>query len=257
MISDLIKLAEAAALAGGELIRNYFRQAYTIGSKGPDNPVTSADLEADALLKTILLDACPDYGWLSEESADSVARLNKRRVWIVDPLDGTKEFIAGRAEFVVSIGLVEDGLPILGVLFNPITNELFSAQTGRGAFLNGKRIHCTQTANLADAKLIVSRTELADNLWQKYRRHFGTLEPSGSVAYKLTKVATGIADLHISLKPKNEWDICAAHCLLNEADAELIGRDGLPVTYNRKKPIIHSGLIAGNRKLVEKALNID
>jgi len=187
---------------------------------------------------------------LSEESADSAERLTKSRVWIVDPLDGTKEFIAGRPEFMVSIGLAENGQPVLGVLYNPINDELFSAYKGQGAFLNGSRISCTQTKTLSEARLIVSRSELIENLWQPYRHFFKTLQPCGSVAYKLALVASGKADIHISLKPKNEWDICAAHCLLAEAGAVLIGRDGMPIFYNLKYPIIPTGVIAGNKKLV-------
>lgn len=250
---DLLKLAERAARSGGEILRSYFQGNYSVASKGPDNPVTLADTETDTLLKAILLKACPDYGWLSEESADSSERLSRSRVWIVDPLDGTKEFIAGRPEFVVSIGLAENGQPILGVLYNPITDELFSATSGQGAFLNGRPIHCTNPNSLKESHLIVSRTEAAAGLWDTLMNNFKTVEPRGSVAYKLTKVACGGADLHISLKPKNEWDVCAAHCLLREAGAELVGRDGRPITYNRENPIIPGGLIAGNKILINRA----
>jgi len=251
---DLLKLAERAARSGGEILRSYFQGNYSVTSKGPDNPVTLADTETDALLKAILLNACPDYGWLSEESADSPERLARSRIWIVDPLDGTREFIAGRTEFVVSIGLAENGQPILGVLYNPITDELFSAASGQGAFLNGRPIHCTNPNSLKESHLIVSRTEAAAGLWDTFMNNFKTVEPRGSVAYKLTKVAAGSADLHISLKPKNEWDVCAAHCLLREAGAELTGRDGQPITYNRENPIVPGGLIAGNERLVRQVL---
>ncbi|HPC36657.1 MAG TPA: 3'(2'),5'-bisphosphate nucleotidase CysQ [Candidatus Marinimicrobia bacterium] len=249
-MEELVSLVESAAQAAGAILRDYFQQKYTITHKSTDNPVTTADTEADAFLKEKLLSAYPDYGWLSEESADSAARLTKSRVWIVDPLDGTKEFIAGRPEFMVSIGLAENGQPVLGVLYNPITDELFSAIKGQGAFLNGSRIFCTQINTLSEAHLIVSRSELTENLWQPYRHFFKTLQPCGSVAYKLVKVASGKADLHISLKPKNEWDICAAHCLLTEAGAVLVTRDGAPILYNRKDPTIPAGVIAGNEKLV-------
>lgn len=249
-MKELVSLAESAARAAGAILRSYFQQEYTITHKGLDDPVTNADTEADAFLKEKLLSACPDYGWLSEESVDSAERLTKSRVWIVDPLDGTKEFIAGRPEFMVSIGLAENGQPVLGVLYNPINDELFSAYKGQGAFLNGSRISCTQTKTISEARLIVSRSELIENLWQPYRHFFKTLQPCGSVAYKLALVASGKADIHISLKPKNEWDICAAHCLLAEAGAVLIGRDGMPIFYNLKYPIIPTGVIAGNKKLV-------
>ncbi len=253
---DLLQLAIGAARAGGDILRRYFQGNYSVTSKGPDNPVTIADTETDILLKSILLKACPDYGWLSEERADSPERLSRSRVWIVDPLDGTKEFIAGRPEFVVSIGLADNGQPTLGVLFNPITDELFSAVCGQGAFLNGRRIYCTRTESLPAAHLIVSRTETAAGLWQAHLHQFKSIAPYGSVAYKLAKVAAGYADLHISLKPKNEWDVCAAHCLLNEAGGVLIDRRGQSIIYNRPATIIPNGLLAGNPILVNQAVTL-
>jgi myo-inositol-1(or 4)-monophosphatase len=255
-LRDLLQIAEQAARSGGKILRSYFRREYSVASKGPDNPVTTADSETDTFLKSTLLKACPDYGWLSEESADSPERLTKARVWIVDPLDGTREFIAGRPEFVISIGLVENGQPILGVLYNPITDELFSAKSGQGACLNGRPIHCTNTTSLKESHLIVSRTEAAAGLWDTLMNNFKTVEPRGSVAYKLSKVAAGSADLHISLKPKNEWDVCAAHCLLREAGAELVRRSGCLITYNHPDPIIPDGLIAGNRTLIDQGIYI-
>jgi len=255
-MDELISLAVSAAQTAGALLRKYYKKKYTISSKGPDNPVTMADLEANILLKEKLLGVCPDFGWLSEESADSTARLTKQLIWIVDPLDGTKEFIAERPEFMVSIGLAENGQSVLGVLYNPLTEELFCAHKGQGAFRNGQRIYSTRTSALKDALVVISRTEAADHLWQPWRHFFKDLQPCGSVAYKLAKVAAGAADLHISLKPKNEWDICAAHCLLNEAGAELRDRDGQPITYNRQNTTIPKGIMAGNNQLLKKVCKI-
>ncbi|MFA4920825.1 MAG: 3'(2'),5'-bisphosphate nucleotidase CysQ [Candidatus Neomarinimicrobiota bacterium] len=255
-MDELLQSAVLAAQAAGAILRKYYKQEYRISSKGPNNPVTSADFEADAFLKETLLRIRPDYGWLSEESADSAERLSKERVWIVDPLDGTQEFIAGRPEFMVSIGLTENDQPILGVLYNPITDELFSAQKGRGAFLNDRPIHGTKTAQIRAAHLIASRTEIAAGLWQSYLHYFKTVEPRGSVTYKLAQVAAGKADLHISLKPKNEWDVCGAHCLLNEAGAKMTERNGQPITYNRANPLIPGGVIAGNNQLIKQVYKI-
>src|ERR1700739_2916468 len=141
--------ARAAALGAGEILRRYFRdRGYEVGSKGRDNPVTSADLEADAALREHLSGAFPDYGWLSEETADNPARLSRRRVWIVDPLDGTKEFIKGIPEFVVAIALAEDGVPVLGVTYNPIKNELFWAARGMGCHMDGRPVHVTTTGTI-------------------------------------------------------------------------------------------------------------
>jgi myo-inositol-1(or 4)-monophosphatase len=137
MISEL-KLAKNAAIEAGKIINNYYQADYEINEKGNHNPVTTADHAADSYLKDVLLEARPDYGWLSEETKDSHERINEERVWIVDPLDGTKEFIEGIPNFVVSVALVENCEPIIGVLYNPVTKEIFTAAKGEGAFLNGK-----------------------------------------------------------------------------------------------------------------------
>ena len=134
MFSDL-ELATNAAIKAGDIILNYFKSDYEIKEKSYHNPVTTADKAADSFLKRILMKNRPEYGWLSEETVDSFERLNKRKVWIVDPLDGTKEFIEGVGNFVVSIGLVQDGYPIVGVLYNPVSKELFTSANNEGALL--------------------------------------------------------------------------------------------------------------------------
>ena len=133
-----------------DIIMKYDKHDYEINGKGYHNPVTTADKEADSFLKNTLLDARPDYGWLSEETVDSKERLKNKRVWVVDPLDGTKEFIEGVPHFVVSIGLVEDGIPIMGILYNPVTVELFEAFKGNGAKLNNKKIKCSSKIKLSE-----------------------------------------------------------------------------------------------------------
>jgi myo-inositol-1(or 4)-monophosphatase len=159
MFSDL-ELATNAAIKAGDIILNYFKSDYEIKEKGYHNPVTTADKAADNFLKRTLMEDRPEYGWLSEETVDSFERLNKSKVWIVDPLDGTKEFIEGVANFVVSIGLVQDGYPIVGVLYNPVSKELFSAANNEGAYLNGISIKCSSKENLSDMSLLISRSAL-------------------------------------------------------------------------------------------------
>src|ERR1700687_2323760 len=152
--------ARSAALEAGEILRRHFRdRGYEVGSKGRDNPVTSADLEADAALREHLSRAFPEYGWLSEETADNAARLSRRRVWIVDPLDGTKEFIKGIPEFVVAIALAEHGVPVMGVSYNPIKHELFCGVRGAGCYLDGKAVTVSQTRTLDHATILASRSE--------------------------------------------------------------------------------------------------
>jgi myo-inositol-1(or 4)-monophosphatase len=207
-------------------------------------------------LKEILMGARPNYGWLSEETVDSPDRLDKTRVWVVDPLDGTKEFIEGVPNFVVSIALVENGAPIVGVLYNPVTGELFTAVKGEGAFLNGEPIHCITKENVADMVILNSRSETRRGLWEPFAGTFGELKAIGSVAYKLGLTAAGKADIFASLRPKNEWDICAGNCLINEAGGKLIDLKGNDVIFNQEKTLIEPGLIAGDVKAVDKTFEV-
>ena len=139
-----LSLAKEAAVNAGELILNYYKADYEIRDKGYQNPVTTADHASDKLLKDTLTKAYPEYGWLSEETVDSMDRLSKSRIWIVDPIDGTKEFIHGTDEFVVSIGLVENGSPVLGVIYNPVKEEIFYSSKGGGSYLNDLQIFCNE-----------------------------------------------------------------------------------------------------------------
>ena len=137
--------AKKAARVAGDILRGHWRRGgYHIGSKGVDNPVTAADLEADRAIKRLLHEPFPEYGWLSEETVDNDERLKCRRVWIVDPLDGTKEFINGIPEFAVAIALIEDGVPILGVTYNPIKREMYWSARGVGCHLNTREVRVTR-----------------------------------------------------------------------------------------------------------------
>ncbi|MCH7612232.1 MAG: 3'(2'),5'-bisphosphate nucleotidase CysQ [Candidatus Marinimicrobia bacterium] len=255
MISDK-NIAINAAKEAGSLIMNYYKADYEIHDKGYHNPVTTADRAADSCLKEILMDAHPDYGWLSEETVDSPDRLSKDHVWVVDPLDGTKEFIEGVPNFVVSIALVENGTPIIGVLYNPVTEETFTAAKGEGAFLNGDPIHCVAKELVSDMVILNSRSETRRGLWKPFADTFGELKAIGSVAYKLGLTASGKADIFASLRPKNEWDICAGTCIINEAGGKLIDLKGNLVSFNQEKTLIEPGLIAGDVDAVDKTYNI-
>jgi len=251
-----LQLAISAAHKAGTLIMKYYKSEYEVKEKGYHNPVTTADHAADSMLKSVLTNAYPEYGWLSEETVDSPDRLQKERVWVVDPLDGTKEFIEGVPHFVVSIALVEDQLPIIGVLFNPVSGDLFYAANGLGAYLNDDRITCSIKENCADMVILNSRSETRRGLWKPFFNSFRELRPIGSVAYKLGLTAAGKADIFASLRPKNEWDICAGNCLINEAGGKLIDLNGNPVTYNNAKTLIAPGLIAGEPNAVDKTFEI-
>ena len=255
MRSDL-KLAINASIKAGEIIMQYYRDDYEVKEKGYHNPVTTADNEADYFLKSELTSARPDYGWLSEETVDSKDRLNKERVWIVDPLDGTKEFIEGVPQFVVSVALVENGMPIIGVLHNPVTKETFHASKGNGAFLDDIQYRCSVKESTTDMVILNSRSETRRGLWEPFKENFKELKPIGSVAYKMGLTAIGKADIFATLRPKNEWDICAGTCLINEAGGKVINLNGKEITFNNQKTLIEPGLIAGYNLSVEKTYKI-
>ena len=255
MDNDL-KLAINASLKAGEIIMQYYCDDYEIKEKGYHNPVTTADKEADSYLKSTLMSARPQYGWLSEETVDSKNRLNKEKVWIVDPLDGTKEFIEGVPQFVVSIALVEKGIPIIGVLHNPVTKETFHAAKGGGAYLDQGQYRCSIKDSTRDMVILNSRSETRRGLWEPYKKHFKELRPIGSVAYKMGLTAIGKADIFATLRPKNEWDICAGTCLINEAGGKVVNLNGKEITFNNQKTLIEPGLIAGYNLSVEKTYKI-
>ena len=237
--------ARTAALEAGEILRRHFRErGYEVGSKGRDNPVTSADLEADAALREHLSGAFPEYGWLSEETADDGLRLFRRRVWIVDPLDGTKEFIKGIPEFVVAIALAEEGVPVLGVTYNPIKRELFWAARGAGCYLDGTPVHVTDAAGLTGAVVLASRSETARGEWRAYQGQI-VANPIGSVAYKLALVAAGKADATFTATPKSEWDIASGAALLAEAGGVMSDIHGHPIRFNRKHVKLDGFVAAG------------
>ena len=255
MVKEL-NLAVRAAKEAGAIIMEYYKADYEIHDKGYHNPVTTADHAADSLLKEMLTESCPDYGWLSEETVDSPDRLSKERVWVVDPLDGTKEFIEGVPQFVVSIAIVENGEPVVGVLYNPVTQDTFAAAKGEGAFLNDKPIHCVTKDSVGDMVILNSRSETRRGLWEPFANTFGELRAIGSVAYKLGLTAAGKADIFASLRPKNEWDICAGNCIINEAGGKLIDLNGNIRRYNQEYTIIEPGLIAGETEAVAKVMNV-
>lgn len=255
-MNSYLNLAVESAKKAGDIILSYYKAEYEIQDKSYHNPVTTADFKANEYLMDTIRNAYPEFGWFSEETTDSPVRLEKEFVWIVDPLDGTKEFIEGVPNFVISIALVHENIPVVGVLFNPVTKELFHAVKGGGAFLNYQQIYCSGEEDVQKMIILNSRSETRRGLWGPYSTQFKKLRPVGSVAYKLGLTAAGEADIFASLRPKNEWDICAGHCIITEAGGVLLDLNGQEVFYNQKNTLISPGLVAGRPEAVEKIINL-
>jgi myo-inositol-1(or 4)-monophosphatase len=250
-LSAELSAARRAALAAGAVLSHYWhRRTFTVSSKGAGNPVTSADLESNRAIAAVLRGEFPSYGWLSEETADNRERLERVRVWIVDPLDGTEEFIKGVAEFCVSIALAEHGAPLLGVIYHPICGEFYWGLRGIGCFLGQRRVEVSRTASLRCATVLASRSETARGEWLRFETQLSSV-PVGSVAYKLARVAAGFADATFTCWPKNEWDIAGGAALLEAAGGRLSTLDGQPLRFNRPEVKI-PGLIASNGLLHEQ-----
>jgi myo-inositol-1(or 4)-monophosphatase len=231
------------ALEAARVILNEFTPgAVATKYKSGDDPVTAADHAVDAVLrKNLLRDG---EGWLSEETVDDPSRLEKSRVWVVDPLDGTREFVAGIPEFCVSIAMVENGIPIAGGICNPATNETFIGSLESGVTYNGKPAKPSQRTSLHGASVLASRSETKRGEWDAFI--IGSdlnVISMGSVAYKLARVSAGLADVTFTLTPKNEWDVAAGAALVTAAGGYVQTLENTPLKCNRKDPLL-SGLIA-------------
>lgn len=250
-------IAQVARAAGAAAMRHYGTATST--AKGDDSPVTQADHAANAVIVEALTRAFPNDAILSEESADSEARLGARRVWIVDPLDGTKEFLAQNGEFSIMIGLVEDGAPVLGVTYQPDGDILFAAAQGLGAWVerDGTRTPL-RLAPRGDAaiRLVGSRSH-ADPLVTTLQQRLGItdVEPCGSVGVKCARIAEGRRDLYVHPVPyMKEWDTCAPEVILREAGGWVGDCLGEPLRYNTPDPCQPHGILACAPGVVDRVL---
>jgi myo-inositol-1(or 4)-monophosphatase len=251
MFERELEVAERAAAAAGTIVREFYERGVDVSYKDSarDNPVTEADTQADACIQRFVREAFPADGWLSEETRDSRQRLSCRRVWIVDPLDGTKEFVQHIPELCVCIALVEDGVPVVGVSYNPITDECFAAASGRGLTVNGVRAQTSTTARVADARILASRSEDKRGEWDPYKSRMH-VELTGSVAFKLALIAAGRGDGTFSLTPKHEWDVCSGAALIEAGGGRITDCHGKPLRFNSEKPLL-PGIIATNAPLFD------
>lgn len=210
--------------------------------KAGGDPVTEADLAInEALLRRL---PQRGEGWLSEETADDPARLDCSRVWIVDPLDGTKEFVQGIPEWCISIGLVEDGRPVAGGICSPTANRTIVGAIGCGVTCNGKPCAASDRADLEGAQVLASRSEVGRGEWQRFDDAPFLVKPMGSVAYKMGLVAAGFSDVTWTLVPKHEWDVAGGAALVLAAGGQVWLPDGSEPSFNLAKPLFPGMLAA-------------
>ena len=244
----------AAIAAAGDLALSHFRAGGERWFKGPGQVVTAADLEIDRLLHERLIGAFPGDAWLSEERADDRTRLQRRRVWVVDPIDGTRAFASGVPEFAISVALLVDGVPVLGVVANPATGECFEAERALGAWQGDVRLRASTHHTLEGARLLSSRTEMRRRNWPGLMPEAAFTDLS-SLAYKLALVAAGRFDGLITLRASHDWDLAAAQLLIREAGGVLTGAGGADLVLNQPEPR-HPGLIAAGTQALHRALLI-
>ncbi len=243
LLEDTIEITKEA----GAIIMQYFRGPYDVKDKSPDNPVTDADYSADTFLRQRLIALLPEAGWLSEETVDQPGRLKREWVWVVDPLDGTKEFILGIPEFSVSVALVENGQPILGMIYNPATEELFYGTRDGGVFCNDTPCQVSDCTQLEGAMIDASRTEYERGEFESFQGLL-RIRIVGSTAYKLARVAAGLCDASWSRSPRNEWDVCAGVLLVTEGGGRCVDLNNAPFTFNRAHTVVR-GFVADNGHL--------
>jgi myo-inositol-1(or 4)-monophosphatase len=238
---ETLERIHAALEAARAVLSRYTPGAIAAEYKVGHDPVTEADRAVDDILRRTLLR--PGEGWLSEETVDDFTRLDKERVWVVDPLDGTREFVQGIPEFCVSIGMVENGIPIAGGICNPATDELILGSRETGVTYNGKPMQPSQRRELQGALVLASRSEVKRGEWKQFEADDFTTRAMGSVAYKLGLVAAGRADVTFTLVPKHEWDVAAGAALVLSAGGFVQTLESTDLKCNQKNPLI-TGLIA-------------
>ncbi len=242
-ISDLTLLHEAAR-HGGACAMSWFSDPGEITQKSHNHPVTQADLQTDALLRDFLSAARPDYGWLSEESHDDGSRLIARRSFVVDPIDGTRAFIQGKPHFTVCIAVIEAGRPIAAVVYNPALDEMYCAQTGKGATCNDTPVAVSNTCELEGINMLASDGLFAHKNWAQPwpKMHTGT---RNSMAYRMALVGAGQWDATLTLRPKSDWDIAAAELIATEAGAIITDPAGQAFRYDLPKTVKDGVICAG------------
>jgi myo-inositol-1(or 4)-monophosphatase len=231
--ADAEHVARALEIAR-EILLGFTSGSASVMLKEGGDPVTDADRAVNTALAAFL--PRPGEAWLSEESADDASRLEARRVWVVDPLDGTREFVMGLKEWAVSVALVIDGAPLVGGVCNPGTGDTIVGAVGLGVTNAGRSVSIRPTATLDGAEVLASRSEYERGEWTAFADAAFEIRPCGSVAYKLALVAAGQIDATWTLVPKHEWDVAAGVALVRAAGGAVWIPGGGTLSFNNRNP---------------------
>jgi myo-inositol-1(or 4)-monophosphatase len=240
-LSHLVHRVSEALSVAADALRRFDRESVAEQKKAGGDPVTEVDLAVDRELRRCL--QADGEGWLSEETADDSSRLEKSLVWIVDPLDGTREFIDGLPEFCTSVAAVVDGVPVAGGIVNPAADIEVIGAAGLGVSYNGKRVTPQPIPRMESMRVLASRSEVGRGQWAVVESNGILVEPMGSVAYKMGRVAAGLDHLTWTPVPKHEWDVAGGAALLGAGGGTTLGIDGEPLVFNQERPWL-SGVIA-------------
>ena len=237
--------------AGGKIYRSRPMGTVRVDKKTGGDLVTDAEREVNQLLFGMLVQE--GEGWLSEESADSEERLRCSRIWLVDPLDGTKEYLAQIPEWCISIALIEERQLVAGGIYNPLTDELFygSRETGVICRNGARQFEASHSESRHQAVVLASRSEVKRGEWERFRQESFQMQPMGSVAYKLALVAAGKADATWTLVPKHEWDVAGGVALLLAARGHALTSAGVLPSFNNRDPLF-PGLVGFSATGIER-----
>ena len=258
--TELLQLKNIVQKAG-KIGLSYFGKNIKNWQKADDTPITEADLAVNDFLETELKSFRPEYGWLSEETTDNEVRLAKQYLWVVDPIDGTKAFINAKPEWVVSVAIVRDSRPILGLIYDPIAEILYFAEQNQGAFSNGVKIEPSQKTNVYNCNILAYEfhfermTKRSDYIWPEMN-----YDIVNSMAMRVVLVASGKFDAMVSFTNKGEWDMAAADIIIHEAGGLITDGFGNLLTYNKPIPKLPHMVAAGvklHKSIITHTINFD
>ncbi|MCB0115475.1 MAG: 3'(2'),5'-bisphosphate nucleotidase CysQ [Caldilineaceae bacterium] len=260
-LQEELALALKVAREAGTIVNTFYVGSSEVEYKSPDEPVTEADRSANQHILARLQAVFPDDGYLSEESQDDLIRLEKERVWIIDPLDGTKEFIARNGEFSIMIGLAIGGTPVMGVIHQPDGGLLYSGIVGQGAYLYEEDeqipLAVSDRHELRQMVLVSSRShrkQIVDDIRRTLR--ITSERRTGSVGLKVGQIARQLADIYIHPSPGcKEWDICAPEAVLRAAGGVMTDCWGNDLVYNKRDVRAHNGVVASNGTLHSRIID--